>query len=174
MSFLCHKNATIDCGNKRVLFPNDVVVQCHDRQRRANCLVLSPTKFARLMRRSVRHKKGNQTQFWVGQPSTQPSIFANEEVDSVSTGFGDDFTNRLKGLLNEFPELINPWTSLPPLRGEFDHHIDLTGHVRRQRMNRLSRAEKAELVRQCQEYISMNHIRPRTSSHAAHVLFARK
>ena len=149
MSFLCNENATIDCGNKRALFPNDVVVQCHDRQRRANYLVLSPTKFARLMRKSVRHKKGNLTQFWLGvvQPSTQPSIFANEEVGYISTGFGDDFTNRLKGLLNEFPELINPWTSLPPLRGEFDHHIDLTSPVRRQRVNRLSPAEKAELVR---------------------------
>ena len=31
MSFLCHENATIDCGNKRVLFANDVVVKCHDR-----------------------------------------------------------------------------------------------------------------------------------------------
>ena len=94
-------------------------------------------------------------------------------MDFVSTGFGDDFTNgHLKDLLNEFPDLINPWTSLPPLRGEFDHHIDLTGHVRRQRVNRLSPAEKAELVRQCQEYISMNHIRPSTSSHATPLLFA--
>ena len=87
----------------------------------------------------------------VVQPSTQPSIFANEEVDIVSTGFGDDFTKRLKDLLNEFPDLINPWTSLPPLGGEFDHHIDLTSHVRRQRVNRLSPAEKAKLVRQCHE-----------------------
>ena len=52
--------------------------------------------------------------------------------------------------------------------------IDLTGSVKRQRINRLSPAENEELVRQCQEYLSMNHIRPSTSSHAAVVLFARK
>ena len=80
----------------------------------------------------------------------------------------------MKELLSSFPDLTNPWTALPPKRGEFDHHIDLTGSVKRQRINRLSLAEKEELVRRCQEYLSMSHIRPSTSSHAAVVRFARK
>ena len=83
----------------------------------------------------------------------------------------------MKELLNSFPDLTDPWTALPPKRGEFDHHIDLTGSVKRQRIDRLSPAENDELARQCQEYLSMNHnyhIRPSTSSHATAVLFARK
>ena len=86
----------------------------------------------------------------------------------------ESFTLRVKESLSSFPDLANPWTALPPVRGEFDHHIELTGSVKRQRINRLSPAEKEELVRQCQEYLSMNHIRPSTSSHATAVLFARK
>ena len=108
------------------------------------------------------------------QPTENTSIFQNDEIDSISTAMGDSFTLRVKELLNNFPELINPWTALPPLRGELDHHIDLTGTVKRQRINRLSPAEKEELVRRCQEYLSMNRTRPSTSSHAAAVLFARK
>ena len=54
------------------------------------------------------------------------SIFQNDEIDSISTDLGDSFTLRVKELLNSFPKLINPWTTLPPLRGELDHHIDLT------------------------------------------------
>ncbi len=39
MSFLCHENATINCAEKRVVFPNNEFVQCNDKIRRANCLV---------------------------------------------------------------------------------------------------------------------------------------
>ena len=67
-----------------------------------------------------------------------------------------------------------PSTALPPKRGELDHHIDLTGSVKRHKIDRLSPAKKEESARQCQEYLSMNHIRPSTSSHAAVVYFARK
>ena len=54
MSFLCHENATINCAEKRVVFPNNEFVQCNDKTRRANCLVLTPTKFAKLLRKSTR------------------------------------------------------------------------------------------------------------------------
>ena len=91
------------------------------------------------------------------QPTENTSIFQNDEIETISTSMGESFTLRVKELLNNFPDLINPWTALPPLRGELDHHIDLTGPVKRQRINRLSPAEKEELVRQCQEYLSMNH-----------------
>ena len=43
MTFLCHENATINCTKKRVVFPDNNFVQCNDKERRANCLVLSPT-----------------------------------------------------------------------------------------------------------------------------------
>ena len=50
MTFLCHENATINCAEKRVIFPDNDFVQCNDKIRRAHCLVLSPTKFAKLLR----------------------------------------------------------------------------------------------------------------------------
>ena len=52
----------------------------------------------------------------------------------------------MKELLNSFPDLTNPWTALPPVRGEFEHHIELTVPVKRQRINRLSPVEKDELL----------------------------
>ena len=54
MTFLCHENATINCAEKRVVFPDNDFVQCNDKGRRANCLVMSPTKFAKLLRKSTR------------------------------------------------------------------------------------------------------------------------
>ena len=90
MSFLCHENATINCAEKRVVFPNNKFVQCNDKTRRANCLVLSPTKFAKLLRKSTRYKKGQLAHFWVGviQPSRRTSIFQNDEIASIYTGLG--------------------------------------------------------------------------------------
>ena len=122
-------------------------------------MVLSPNKFAKLLRKSTRYKKGQLAHFWVGviQPSRKTSIFQNDEIASISTGLDESFTLRVKELLSSLPDLTNPWTALPPVRSEFDHHIELTGPVKRQRINRLSPAEKEELVRQCQEYLSMNH-----------------
>ena len=133
MTFLCHENATIDCTEKRVVFPDNDFVQCNDKERRVNCLVMSPTNFVKLLRKSTRYKKGQLANFWIGvmQPAKNTSIFQNDEIDSISTAMGDSFTLRVKELLNNFPELINPWTALPPLRGELDHHIDLTGPVKR-------------------------------------------
>ena len=127
MSFLCHENATINCAEKRVVFLNNDFVQCNDKMRRANCLVLSPTKFAELLRKSTRYKKGQRAHFWVGviQPSRKTSIFQNDEIASISTGLDESFTLRVKELLSSFPDLTNPWTALPPVRGEFDHHIEL-------------------------------------------------
>ena len=107
-------------------------------------LLVSPTEFAKLLRESTRYKKGQLAHFWVGvfQPSWKTSIFQNDEIASISTGLDETFTLRVKELLESFPELTNPWTALPPKRGEFDHHIELTGSVKRQRINRLSPAEK--------------------------------
>ena len=48
------------------------------------------------------------------QPTENASIFQNDEIDSISTAMGDFFTLGVKELLYDFPELINPWTALPP------------------------------------------------------------
>ena len=114
MSFLCHENATINCAGKRVVFPNNEFVQCNDKIRRANCLVLSPTKFAKLLRKSTRYKKGQLAHFWVGviQPSRKTSIFQNDEIASISTGLDESYTLRVRELLNlnSFPDLSSPNT----------------------------------------------------------------
>ena len=75
-----------------------------------------PIKFAKLLRKSTRYKKGQLANFWVVvmQPTENTSIFQNHEIDSISTAMGDSLTLRVKELLNNFPELINPWTVLPP------------------------------------------------------------
>ena len=59
MTFLCYENATINCAGKRVIFPNNDFVQCNEKERRANCVVLSPTKFPKLLRKSTRYKRGS-------------------------------------------------------------------------------------------------------------------
>ena len=33
MTFLCHENATINCAEKRVIFPDNDFVQCNDKGR---------------------------------------------------------------------------------------------------------------------------------------------
>ena len=110
LSFLCHENATINCAEKRVVFPNNEFVQCNDKTRRANCLVLSPTKFSKLLRKSTRYKKGQLAHFWVGviQSSRKTSIFQNDEIASIPTGLDESFTLRVKEFLNSFPDLTNP------------------------------------------------------------------
>ena len=115
ISFLCHKNATINCAEKRVVFLNNEFMQCNDKTRRVNCLVLSPTKFAKLLVKSTRYKKGQLAHFWVGviQPSRNTSIFQNDEIASISTGLDESFTLIVKELLSSFPDLTNPWTALP-------------------------------------------------------------
>ena len=62
MTFLCHENATINCAEKQVVFPDNDFVQCNDKERRAKFLVLSPTKFAKLLRLSDNELTGYHRQ----------------------------------------------------------------------------------------------------------------
>ena len=93
MSFLCHENATINCAEKRVIFSNNEFVQCNDKTRRANCLVLTPTKFAKLLRKSTRYKKGQLAHFWVGVFNHRGKRVFSKMMKSPR--FLPDWTNRL-------------------------------------------------------------------------------
>ena len=77
-------------------------------------------------------------------------LYGNNDADvnDITIDLGLEFTEKVKQLFKEFPNIGKPMTSLPPDRDKFNHHINLMDeNIRKQRLNRLSPMEKEELVR---------------------------
>jgi hypothetical protein len=73
-------------------------------------------------------------------------------------------------LYDDFPELLQPVDS-PPVSRHWDHPIETTGPMRRQRLNILSPAEHAELNRQFKDAVEAGLIRPSYSEFGSPILF---
>jgi hypothetical protein len=76
-------------------------------------------------------------------------------------------------LYDDFLELLHRVDS-PHVSRQWDHPIDTTGPMKRQRLNKLSHAERAELNRRLKDSMNVGLIRPSFIEFGSPILFARK
>jgi hypothetical protein len=104
---------------------------------------MSSTKVQKLMRKTRRNRERN-AEFYVIEltpAADQPTEFHNGE-ELVA-----DQREKFRSLLyDDFPELLQPVNS-PHVSRQWNHPIDTSGPMKRQRLNALSPAERAELNR---------------------------
>ena len=186
MSFLRDMDATIHCGSSEIKFPDGTVLKgSTDQYSRVPCAALAANKFAKLMRKCKRDPSIGEFFLCVLKQSDEldvanidesfQHIYDDADVEDITTDLGDEYTDKIKQLFKEFPNIGKPMTSLPPDRGKFNHYINLTDeNIRKQRINRLSPMEKEELVRQIKEYLEKGQIQPSNSPFAFPILFVKK
>jgi hypothetical protein len=131
---------------------------------------MSSTKVQKLMRKT-RRSRGRNAEFYVIEltpAAEQPTDFhTGEELTS-------DLRDNFRSLLyDDFPEILQPVDS-PRVSREWDHPIETTGPMRRQRLNRLSPAERVELNRQLKDVVDAGLIRPNYCAFGSPILFVRK
>ena len=186
MSFLRDMDATIHCGSSKISFPNGTVIEGSSEQySRVPCDALAANKFAKLMRKCKRVSSIGEFVLCVLKQSDElditnidesfQHIYDDADVNDITTDLGPEFTENVKQLFKEFPNIGKPMTSLPPDRDKFNHHMNLTDeNIRKQSLNRLSPMEKEELLRQIKEYLEKGQIQPSNSPFAFPILFVRK
>jgi hypothetical protein len=116
-------------------------------ERRPECLLMSSTKVQKLMRKT-RRSRGRTAEFHVIEftpAADQPTNFHTREELTVEQR--DSFQSLL---YNDFPELLH-YVNSPSVSRQWDHPIETTGRMRRQRLKRLSHADCAEQNRQLKD-----------------------
>jgi hypothetical protein len=73
---------------------------------------------------------------------------------------------------DDFPELLQPVNS-PHVSRQWDHPIETIGPMKRQRLNKLSHAERAEINQQLKDTMDAGMIRPSYSEFGSPILFVR-
>jgi uncharacterized membrane protein len=118
--------------------------------------------------RKTRRSRGRHAEFYVielTQAADQSTDFhTGEELRAEQR---DNFRSLLS---DDFPELLQRVDS-PLVSRQWDHPIETTGPMRRQRLNRLSPAERAELNRQLKDAVEASMIRPNYSEFGSPILF---
>lgn len=186
MSFLRDMNATILCGSSEIKFPDGKVLKgSSELHSRIPCATLAANKFAKFMRKCKRDPslgefflcvlRQNDEMDTANIDESFQHIYDDADVKDITTELGDEMTDKIKQLFQEFPNIGKPMSSLPPDRGKFNHYINLKDeNIRKQRINRLSPMEKEELIRQIKEYLEKGQIQPSNSPFAFPILFVRK
>jgi hypothetical protein len=143
------------------------IVETHLEERRSECLMMSSTKVQKLMRKT-RRSRGRNAEFYVIEltpAADQPTDFHTSEEPT------SDQRDIFRSLLyDDFPELLQHVDS-PHVSRQWDHPIDTTGPMKRQR---LSPAERAELNRQLKDAVDVSLIRPTYREFGSPILFVRK
>jgi hypothetical protein len=171
LPWLDDEHASLQFGITRVFTLMDVTaVETTLEERRPECLLLSSTKVQKLMRKT-RRSRGRHAELYVIELTSateQPTDFhSGEELTAKQR---DNFRSLL---FDDFPELLQRVDS-PPVSRQWDHPIETTSPMRRQRLNRLSPAERAELNRQLKDAVEAGLIRPKYSEFGSPILFVRK
>ena len=135
--------------------------------RRVQLNLIDADKMEQIMKKASRSNKQTSDFFTM-------SIQQVQEMSEISSYFGDDYDQKLRDLINEFSDVSEEFKGLPPDRGDLNHKIRLTGEPRRQRRNRLSPAEFAEVRKQCTDLFANGRVRVSSSPYAAPVLLVRK
>jgi hypothetical protein len=171
LPWLDDEHASLQFGSTRVFTLMDgTSIETTLEERRPECLLMSSTKVQKLMRKT-RRSRGRIAEFYVIElPSAadQPTEFHTGE--ELTTDQRDNFRSLL---YDDFPELLQPVNS-PPVSRQWDRPIETNGPMRRQRLNRLSHAERAELNRQLKDAMEAGLIRPNYSEFGSPILFVRK
>jgi hypothetical protein len=171
LPWLDDEHASLQFGTTRVFTLMDgTAVETTLEERRLECLLLSSIKVQKLMRKT-RRSRGRHTEFYVIELTSaaeQPTDFHTGE--ELAAEQRDNFRSLL---FNDFPELLHHVDS-PHVSRQWDHPIETTGPMRRQRLNRLSPAERAELSRQLKDAVEAGLVRPSYSEFGSPILFVRK
>jgi hypothetical protein len=121
--------------------------------------------------RKTRRSRGRNAEFCVIErtpAADQPTEFhTGEELNA------EQRENFRSLLYDDFPELLQPVDS-PHVSRQWDHPIDTNGPMKRQRLNRLSPAERAELNRHLKDAVDAGLIRPNYNEFGSPILFVRK
>jgi hypothetical protein len=120
--------------------------------------------------RKTRRMTGRNAEFYVIELTpcvNQPTEFHTGE--ELTTAQRDSFRSLL---YDDFPELLKPVDS-PHVRRQWDHPIETTGPMKRQRLNILSPAERVELNRQLKDAVDASLTRPRYSEFGSTIIFVR-
>jgi hypothetical protein len=105
---------------------------------------------------------------YITQASEQPVEFHNGEKLT-----GDQRENFRSLLYDDFPESLQPVDS-PHVSQHWDHSIHTIGPMKRQRLNKLSPAERAQFNRQLKDAMDTSLIRHIHSEFGSPILFVRK
>jgi hypothetical protein len=131
---------------------------------------MSSSKVQKLMRKT-RRCRGRNAEFYVIEltPSAdRPTDFHIGE--ELTTQQRDSFRSLL---YDDIPELLEPVDS-PHVSRQWHHPIETTGPMRRQRLNRLSLAHRAELNLELKDAVEAGVIRPSYIELGSPILFVRK
>jgi phosphoglycolate phosphatase-like HAD superfamily hydrolase len=171
LPWLDDEHASLQFGSTKVFTMMDgTSVDTTLEERRPECLLMSSTKVQKLMRKT-RRSRGRNAEFYVIEltpTADQPADFHTEE--ELTTEQRDNFRSLL---YDDFPELLQHVDS-PHVSRQWDHPIATTGPMRRQRLNRLSHAERVELNRQLKDAVEAGLIRPSYIEFGSPILFVRK
>jgi hypothetical protein len=157
LPWLDDEHASLLFGSTRVFTLMDgIAVETQLEERHPECLLMSSTKVQKLMRKT-HNNMGRNAEFYVIEltpGANQPTEFHTGEEQRVAQR--DNFRSLL---YDDFPELLQPVDS-PLVSRQWDHPIETTGPMKRNRLNRLSPAERAELNRQLKDAVDAGLIRP--------------
>jgi hypothetical protein len=131
---------------------------------------MSSTKVQKLICKT-RRGRGRNAEFYVlhvTPAAHHPTEFHTEGEFTAKQR--DNFRSLLYG---DFPEVLQPMDS-PLVSRQWDHPIETNGPMKRQRLNRLSLAERAELTRQLKHAMNVGLIRPSYREFGSPILFVRK
>jgi hypothetical protein len=121
--------------------------------------------------RKTRRSMGRHAVFYVIELTSaaeQPTDFHTREELTA-----EQRANFRSLLFDDFPELLQPVDS-PHVSRQWDHPIETIGPMRRQRLNRLSPTERAELNRQLKDAVEAGLVRPSYCEFGSPILFVRK
>jgi hypothetical protein len=131
---------------------------------------MSSTKVQKLLRKT-RRSRGRNAEFYVIEltpAADQPTEFHTGEEPTAA------HRKSFRSLLyDDFPELLQLVDS-PHVSRQWDHPIETIGPMKRNRLNRLSHAKRAELNRQLKDAVDAGLIRPNYSEFGSPILFVRK
>jgi hypothetical protein len=131
---------------------------------------MSSTKGQKLMSKT-RRNMGRNAEFYVIEltpAADQPTEFHTREELTA-----DQRENFRSLLYDDFPELLQPVNS-PHISRQWDYSIETTCPMTRQRMNKLSHAERVQLNRQLKDAVDAGLIRPSYSEFGSAILIVRK
>jgi hypothetical protein len=170
LPWLYDEHASLQFGSTMVFTLMDgTTIETTLEERRPECLLMSSTKVQKLMRKT-RRSMGRNAEFYVielTRAANQPTEFhIGEELTK------EQRENFRSLLYDDFPELLQHVNS-PHVSRQWDHPIETTGRMRRQRLNILSPTERAELIRQLKDAVEAGLISPSFNEFGSPILFVR-